>query len=345
MMNDYLPLQIAIAFILDILIGDPRWLPHPVRIMGMCIEYLEILLRRVFRSERTAGIFLTVMVVTGTYLTTLGIITIFYGIGRFWGIAASVIIIFYSLSVRDLLREVGNVMKALKSGNLTSARKNLSRIVGRDTHNLSEQQVTMGCIETAAESSVDGIIAPLFYAFIGGPAMAMTYKSINTLDSMVGYKNDRYKDLGWASARFDDVLNFIPARIAAIILPIASYICGADFSNSLRIVKRDGQKHPSPNSGIPEAAIAGALRVRLGGPGVYNGTHSNKPFIGDPQNNIAIDDINITTKIVMLSSIIMVVFGITFMLISDYLSMNGGWLTQRINELFTTKTFYKINGY
>jgi adenosylcobinamide-phosphate synthase len=341
-MDDYLTIQIAIAFVLDILIGDPRWLPHPVRIMGMCIEYLEILLRRVFRSERTAGIFLTVMVVTGTYLTTLGIIIIFYGFGTVWGIAASIVIIFYSLSIRDLLNETGNVLKALKSGNLPKARNNLSRIVGRDTHNLNEQQVATGCIETSAESSVDGIIAPLFYAFIGGPALAMAYKSINTLDSMVGYKNKKYHNFGWASAKLDDIANFIPARIAAIILPISSFICGADFSNSLRIVKRDGQKHPSPNSGIPEAAIAGALKIRLGGPGVYNGIPSDKPFIGDPINNIDFDDISNTTRIVMVSAIILVIFGITFMLISDYLSMNGGWLTQRIDGLFTTKTFYKF---
>ncbi len=342
-MDDYLTIQIAIAFVLDILIGDPRWLPHPVRIMGKCIEYLEILFRKVFRSERTAGIFLTGIIVMGSYLITFKIISFFYGFGTVWGIAASIVIIFYSLSIRDLLNETRNVLKALKSGNLPKARSNLSRVVGRDTHNLNEQQVATGCIETSAESSVDGIIAPLFYAFIGGPALAMAYKSINTLDSMVGYKNEKYHKFGWASAKLDDVANFIPARIAAIILPISSFICGADFSNSLRIVKRDGQKHPSPNSGIPEAAIAGALRIRLGGPSVYNGIHSDKPFIGDPINSIDFDDISNTTRIVMVSAIILVTLGITFILISDYLSINGGWLTQITNELFTTKTFYKFN--
>ena len=342
-MDDYLTIQIAIAFVLDILIGDPRWLPHPVRIMGKCIEYLEILFRKVFRSERTAGIFLTGIIVMGSYLITFKIISFFYGFGTVWGIAASIVIIFYSLSIRDLLNETRNVLKALKSGNLPKARSNLSRVVGRDTHNLNEQQVATGCIETSAESSVDGIIAPLFYAFIGGPALAMAYKSINTLDSMVGYKNEKYHKFGWASAKLDDVANFIPARIAAIILPISSFICGADFSNSLRIVKRDGQKHPSPNSGIPEAAIAGALRIRLGGPSVYNGIHSDKPFIGDPINSIDFDDISNTTRIVMVSAIILVTLGITFILISDYLSINGSWLTQITNELFTTKTFYKFN--
>ncbi|MHC4453624.1 MAG: CobD/CbiB family cobalamin biosynthesis protein, partial [Planctomycetota bacterium] len=189
-MIDYLPLQIAIAFILDILIGDPRWLPHPVKMIGMCIEYLEKVLLRSFTSERIAGIFLAFIVVIGTYLITFAIVCFFYSMGNIWGIAASIIIIFYSLSIRDLLKETGNVLKALKSGDLKKARRNLSRIVGRDTHNLNEQQVATGCIETSAESSVDGIIAPLFYAFLGGPALAMAYKSINTLDSMVGYKND-----------------------------------------------------------------------------------------------------------------------------------------------------------
>ncbi|MFQ5685541.1 MAG: adenosylcobinamide-phosphate synthase CbiB [Candidatus Scalindua sp.] len=342
-MNDYLTVQIAIAFILDIMIGDPRWLPHPIRMIGKCIEYLEKVLLSIFVSERMAGIFLTGIIVLGSYLITFKIISFFYGLGKIWGISVSIIIIFYSLSIRDLLKETGGVLKALKSGDLPKARSNLSRIVGRDTHNLSEKQVVTGCIETSAESSVDGIIAPLFYAFIGGPALAMAYKAVNTLDSMVGYKNEKYNNFGWASARLDDVANFIPARVAAIILPISSFICGADFSNSIRIVKRDGQKHPSPNSGIPEAAIAGALKISLGGPSVYDGIPSDKPFIGDPINNIDVDDISNTTRIVMVSAIILVVSGITFMLISDYFSMNGGWLTQRINELFTTKTFYKIN--
>ncbi len=342
-MDDYLTIQIAIAFVLDILIGDPRWLPHPIRMLGKCIEYLEVILRKAFVSERMAGIFLTGIIVLGSYLITFKIISFFYGLGTLWGIAASIITIFYSLSIRDLLNETKGVLKALKSGNLPKARSNLSRIVGRDTHNLSEKQVATGCIETSAESSVDGIIAPLFYAFIGGPALAMAYKSVNTLDSMVGYKNEKYNNFGWASAKLDDIANFIPARIAAIILPISSFICGADFSNSIRIVKRDGQKHPSLNSGIPEAAIAGALRIRLGGPSVYNGIHSDKPFIGDPINSIDFDHISNTTRIVMVSAIILVTLGITFMLISDYLFINGSWLTQITNELFITKTFYKFN--
>lgn len=344
-MNDYLSLQIAIAFVLDILIGDPRWLPHPVKMIGMCIEHIEKILRRLFTSERLAGILLVFIIVAGTYMVTYEIIRFSYSMGNFWGITASIIIIFYSLSIRDLLKETGNVLKALKSGDLKNARKNLSRIVGRDTHNLNEQQIATGCIETTAESSVDGIIAPLFYTFLGGPALAMAYKSINTLDSMVGYKNEKYINFGWASAILDDIANFIPARIAAIILPVSSFICGEDFSNSVKILKRDGRKHPSPNSGIPEAAIAGALRIRLGGPNTYNGILSDKPFIGDPKNCVDHDDIVSTTRIVMVSAIISVVIGIVFLLIGGYLSMNGDELIPVISESPSGRIFYKINAY
>ena len=341
-MNDYLYVQIGIAFLLDIMIGDPRWFPHPVRMIGVCIEYCERVLRKLIPSERVAGVFLTFIIVVGTYLVTYQILVFFFELRWSLGILVSIIIIFFSLSTRDLLKETTNVLKALKSGNLQKARKNLSRIVGRDTHNLSEQQVAMGCIETSAENIVDGIIAPLFYAFIGGPALAMAYKAINTLDSMVGYKNEKYLNFGWASANLDDIANFVPARIAAIVLPISSYICGADYSNSVKILKRDGQKHPSPNSGIPEAAIAGALRIRLGGPNIYNDVPSDKPYIGDPQKNVCFDDINSAAKIVLVSAIISVIFGIAFLLIGGYLSMSGNDFMLGTYESSSPRIFYKI---
>ena len=344
-MNDYLPVQIGIAFLLDIMIGDPRWFPHPVRMIGVCIEYCERVLRRLIPSEQVGGIFLTFIIVIGTYLVTYQLLVFFYEIRWSLGILVSIIIIFFSLSTRDLLRETGNVLKALKSGNLKTARKNLSRIVGRDTQNLSEEQIATGCIETSAENIVDGIIAPLFYAFIGGPALAMAYKSINTLDSMVGYKNDRYIDFGRASAKLDDVANYIPARIAAVVLPIASYLCGANYSNSVKILKRDGRKHPSPNSGIPEAAIAGALGIRLGGPSVYNDVRSDKPFIGDPQRNVSFHDISSTSKIVVVSAIISVVIGISVLLIDGYLSMGGNDLMIGAFDSSSPRIFYKMPGF
>ena len=314
-MYDYLALQIGVAFILDILIGDPRWLPHPVRIIGKCVELLEKVLRRVFASERLAGVFLAGITVAGTYLLTYEIINMFSRFGRIWEFAVSTIIIFFSLSIRDLFKEANGVMKELDSENIGQARERLSQIVGRDTHNLNKQQITKACVETTAENSIDGIIAPLFFAFIGGPALAMAYKAINTLDSMVGYKYGKYLNFGWASAKLDDLVNYIPARIAAVILPMSSYVCGADFSNSIKIIKRDGRKHPSPNSGIPEAAIAGALRIRLGGPGTYKGVVSDKPFIGGQTNEIIPDNIKHTIRIVFVAAVMSVACGITILLI------------------------------
>ncbi|MEE9605392.1 MAG: adenosylcobinamide-phosphate synthase CbiB [Candidatus Scalindua sp.] len=314
-MYDYLALQIGVAFILDILIGDPRWLPHPVRIIGKCVELLEKVLRRVFASERLAGVFLAGITVAGTYLLTYEIINMFSRFGRIWEFAVSTIIIFFSLSIRDLFKEANGVMKELDSENIGQARERLSQIVGRDTHNLNKQQITKACVETTAENSIDGIIAPLFFAFIGGPALAMAYKAINTLDSMVGYKYGKYLNFGWASAKLDDLVNYIPARIAAVILPMSSYVCGADFSNSIKIIKRDGRKHPSPNSGIPEAAIAGALRIRLGGPGTYKGVVSDKPFIGGQTNEIIPDNIKHTIRIVFVAAVMSVECGITILLI------------------------------
>lgn len=314
LMYDYLHYQIAIAFVLDLLIGDPRRLPHPIRMLGRAIDVLEKLLRNLFTSGRLAGVFLTGIIVIGTYLLTFEIICIFSYLGKAWEIAAGAIIVFFSLSIRDLLTESKGILKLLKSGNIAKARERLSKIVGRDTENLDEREITRGCIETTAENSVDGIIAPLFYAFIGGPPLAMAYKAINTLDSMVGYKNERYLKFGWASARLDDLANYVPARLASVILIVSSFICGADYKNALKTAIKDGQKHPSPNSGVPEATIAGALRIRLGGPCTYNGITSNKPFIGRPLKEIGPDDIKDTIRIVLVASILTISFGITIFL-------------------------------
>ncbi len=341
-MNDYLALQIGIAFILDILIGDPRWLPHPVRIIGKCVELLEKVLRKAFASERLAGVFLAGIIVSGTYLLTREIINMFSHLGKIWEFAISTIIIFFSLSIRDLFKEAKGVMKELESGNIGQARESLSQIVGRDTHNLNKQQITKACVETTAENSVDGIIAPLFFAFIGGPALAMAYKAINTLDSMVGYKYRKYLNLGWASANLDDIANYVPARIAAIILPMSSYMCGADFLNSIKIIKRDRRKHPSPNSGIPEAAIAGALGIKLGGPSTYKGVISNKPFIGDQTNEIVTDNIKHTIRVVFVAAVLSVTLGIAAFFIVSYLTFFGSEFAETIKEILFSRTFYRL---
>ncbi|MDR4497011.1 MAG: adenosylcobinamide-phosphate synthase CbiB [Candidatus Scalindua sp.] len=333
-MYEHLAIQIGVAFLLDLLIGDPVWIPHPVRIMGKGIIFLEMVLRKVIASgrpsgmlssyrvrrdtykERLAGIILTGTIVLGTYFITYEIMHAVTYLGKMCVWAAGAILIYFSLSARDLIKEAKGVFRALESGNIIQARENLSRIVGRDTHDLDEEQIIKGCVETVAENSVDGIIAPLFYAVIGGPPLVMAYKAINTLDSMVGYKNTEFLHLGWASAKLDDMANYVPARIAAILLPVSSSLCGMGFSPSIRMVIRDGQKHPSPNSGIPEAAVAGALGIRLGGPSTYKGVVSDKQFIGDAWKKVIPDNIKHSIKIVFVASVLSVVSGISVLFLA-----------------------------
>lgn len=201
-------------------------------------------------------------------------------------------------------------MTFLKENDLIQARKALSQIVGRDTAYLNEEQIIRACVETVAESSVDGILSPLFYSFAGGPGAAMAYKAVSTLDSMVGHKDERYIRFGWASARLDDVANYIPARISGVLIPIASFLCGYGLRKSLRIAFRDGRKHQSPNSGIPEAAMAGALRVQLGGPSTYQGEVIKKPFIGDVQNRLTLESIGMAITIMQVASLLFLTCGI-----------------------------------
>ncbi len=285
------------AFLLDLLIGDPRWLPHPVRIIGRAITSGEALLRRFCTSpvqERRAGALL-VLLITG--LATVGAICVQWGIGLLsvhlsaqLGAALMVCFVATTIATRELIGSVQLVVKTAKAGKLADARRHLSMIVGRDTEHLAERDVIRAALETLAENLSDGVIAPLFYLAIGGFPAAMAYKAVNTLDSMVGYKNDRYLHFGWAAARLDDVANYLPARITGLLIVTAAFITGlfaksgspiGRAARSLRILRRDGRNHTSPNSGIPEAALAGALGVRMGGPSLYGGRIVEKPSIGE----------------------------------------------------------------
>ncbi len=273
------PLELLIAFGFDVLIGDPRWLPHPVRIIGKAIEWGEAILRKLMPA-RIGGVLLAVTMVGATYFLT------YYAVEfirlRIGGITATIIIAYLAsttLALRGLVMAVGGVFK---SKDIELARRRLSRIVGRDTASLDEEGIHRAAIETLAENTSDGIIAPLFYLAIGGVPLAMAYKAVNTLDSMVGYKNDRYIKFGWAPARIDDIANFIPARLTgALMVVAASFVRAAHATDALMTMLRDGGKHSSPNSGIPEAAMAGALGVVLGGPSVYGGVLVEKPRIGE----------------------------------------------------------------
>lgn len=274
-------LIILSALLLDLIIGDPRWLPHPVVAIGYLINWLDRWLRRDWLNERLAGILLLLIVVTCSAGITLILLQSLLILLPLAGWIATVLVSSTCLAAKSLHKESDRVASALLAGDLPLARRYLSYIVGRDTDQLEEPEIWRAVVETVAENTSDGIIAPLFWLTIGGPVAAMTYKAVSTLDSMVGYKNRRYLQMGWASARMDDLLNYIPARLSALLLICAAPLAGCSASNALRILLRDRLKHPSPNSGHPEAAAAGALGVRLGGAASYGGNSSWKEYIGD----------------------------------------------------------------
>ena len=287
-------LKIWVANGLDILWGDPYWFPHPVRLMGLYIKSFEKLLVKGDESRRVLkflGILLTITTVGLSFgLTrlllelTLRIDITFYNI-------TSILLIYTTMAGRCLHKEAYKIMKNLEEGNISLARKQLSYIVGRDVEGLEEKDIVKAVVETVSENTGDGIIAPLFYLFIGGVPAAIAYKAINTLDSMVGYKNHRYKDFGYASAILDDIANYIPSRLTAIFMLLSAFVLKLDYKNAYKIIKRDRRKHLSPNSGYPESAAAGALGISLGGESYYSGKLIKKPIIGDDHRESRSNDI------------------------------------------------------
>jgi len=276
--------EIITAYFLDLIVGDPYWLPHPVRIIGKVIEYLARVLRKNNqnqRAEKIKGIFLTVITVGLSYYIIYFLIYIAGIISPGLKFAFSSFFIFTTLSTKNLGEEAFSVYRALKENNLELARERVSRIVGRDTRDLDENGIVRATVETVAENTVDGIISPLFYAVLGGAPMAMAYKAVNTLDSMVGYKNEKYLYFGWFSAKLDDLANYLPARISVLLIPVASLMLRQRGLAALRAIFRDGKKSPSPNAGIPEAGFAGALGIQLGGVNFYQGVEEYRPVLGE----------------------------------------------------------------
>ena len=273
---------ILAAVLLDLVLGDPRALPHPVVAIGRLISFLEGPLRRLFTDTRLAGVVLLVTTVGVTYAGASLLIMAAYAIAPDAGFLAGLYVAWVSLAARSLHVESAKVTKALECADLAGARLALSYIVGRETAKLSELEIVRGAVETVAENTGDGVIAPLFYLMLGGPPLALAYKAVNTLDSMVGYKNERYLDFGWASARFDDLANYLPARLTGLLMVLAAPLCALSGRGAWRIMRRDCRNHSSPNSGFPEAAAAGALGVELGGANRYFGKLVEKPAIGNP---------------------------------------------------------------
>jgi adenosylcobinamide-phosphate synthase len=263
---------IAAACLLDWVVGDPEWFPHPVRWMGRCTQLAESLLLRPEQTARVQflkGAALTAGLVGASYLATAKAIKT--------GTATEILLGWTCIASRNLIDEGLAVIRALEQEELLLARQRLSRIVGRDTQSLSESEINRAVIETLAESTCDGIVAPLFYMAIGGVPLAMAYKAVNTLDSMIGHADQRYFYFGKVAARLDDVANYLPSRLAALAFTTG---CTTNASSALRIWRRDGGKHKSPNAGQPESAMAGALQVRLGGENTYAGERIATPLLG-----------------------------------------------------------------
>lgn len=284
-----LELLIIGALLLDFLMGDPRWLPHPVVLMGKLIHLLEHLVRRFFVPGNVyylAGGVIVLLTVTLSYGLTAGLIYYSHLLHPYLGMSVHMILLYTTLAAKSLQQHAMAVKVPLEKGELLEARTQLARIVGRDTDQLPPQEIVRGTVETVAENTVDGITAPLFYAFLGGAPLAMAYKAVNTLDSMLGYRDSRYRQLGWAAARLDDVANYLPARITGIIFLLLSPFTPGGFTGTWQIIKRDAPKHPSPNSGIPEAAVAGSLKIQLGGVNYYRGVKSFRALMGEPVGSL-----------------------------------------------------------
>ena len=273
--------QIAIALLLDLALGDPRWMPHPVRLIGRLIAALEGPARRAIPDARLAGSVTALAVILAAALATGAMIGIAGWIHPLLEDAVSILLLYTTLAARDLADHSIGVYRALERFDLAEARRLVSWLVGRDTGRLTEAEVVRAAVESVAENTVDGIIAPLFFAAIGGPAVAMAYKAVSTLDSMIGYRTERYIDFGRTAAKIDDGANYIPARLAAPIITTAAALTGGRATAAWRIARRDGRKHLSPNAGIAEAAFAGALGIRLGGVIERRGRPVNLPEIGD----------------------------------------------------------------
>ena len=303
-------IKIWIAYVLDLIFGDPQNVVHPVQVIGKIISAGEkVLLRKKYKF--LAGAVLNIFTVSITY-TLMYLISKSVKISVFFMII-EIYLMYTIFSINSLAREGNRVYRILKEGDIERARKDLSYLVSRDTETMDEKMIIRSTMETISENTVDGIVAPMFYMFLGGMPLAMAYKAINTLDSMVGYKNEKYMDFGKFSAKVDDVANFIPARITGILIVLASMILGYDYKNSLKIFIRDRKNHSSPNSAHSEASVAGALGVQFGGKVSYFGKEIDKPTIGDKTKEFELEDIRKNIRIMYVTSFLsLVIFSLIF---------------------------------
>lgn len=301
------------GFVLDAIFGDPAWLPHPVVYMGKAISALEKRLRarlpKTPQGELLGGAIVAFCLPVGTFLLTSLVCLGAARISPWLGLAVQMFWCGQALAAKGLAQESTNVYRELVKPDLPAARKAVSRIVGRDTQDLTLEGVTRAAVETVAENASDGVIAPLLYMLIGGAPLALTYKAINTMDSMLGYKNEKYLYFGRAAAKLDDVANYIPSRLAALLWIMAAAFTRNDAKGAWRIWRRDRRNHASPNSAQTESACAGALGVQLAGPAYYFGEYYPKPTIGDPLRPIEPEDILRADRMMYVASGFALAFG------------------------------------
>ena len=307
------------GFVLDAIFGDPAWLPHPVVLMGKAITALEKRLRTQFpktpQGELCGGAVLAAVLPVGTFLITALVCRLAAALQPLAGLAVQMFWCAQALAAKGLMQESRNVYKELQKQDLPAARKAVARIVGRDTQNLTAEGVTKAAVETVAENASDGVIAPLLYMLLGGAPLALTYKAINTMDSMLGYKNQKYLYFGRAAARLDDVANYLPSRLAGLLWVAAAALTGSSARGAWKIWRRDRRNHASPNSAQTESACAGALGVQLAGPAYYFGEYYDKPTIGDALRPVESKDILRANRMMYAESLLALALGIALRLL------------------------------
>lgn len=302
-------LPMLVGFVIDIFVGDPYNFPHPIRAIGTLIAKLEKFVRSRFKSQRKGGVFLALTVLIVSTLIPLAVLFLCYKINIFLGLAAESVMCWQLVAARCLQKESMKVCYAVEEKDIEKARQAVSMIVGRDTDVLDETGIVKAAVETVAENTSDGVTAPIMYIALGGAPLGFFYKAANTMDSMIGYTNEKYIDIGRFAAKLDDVLNFIPSRLTALVMIISAYLLGADGKNAARIWKRDRRKHASPNSAQTESVCAGALDIRLAGDAYYFGELHKKEFIGDDIRTPESEDIRRANRLMYCTSVIVLIVG------------------------------------
>jgi len=297
-------IQIILGYTMDLFIGDPYWLFHPVRWIGQLILLLEkrLLKEESGNKQKFKGLLLLIIVSSLSFVIPFYLLRLAFKVHMLLGLFVEAFMIYQIFATKCLDVETKKVYKALKNGDITEARKAISYLVSRDTESMTDEDIIKASIETIAENLGDGVIAPMFFVVIGGAPLGWYYKSVNTLDSMVGYKNDKFNHYGYCSAKWDDVLNYVPARLTAIFILIAGLFLRLNLKNGIKMLKRDKHNHSSPNSAFPESAAAGLLDIQLGGKASYFGEVSMKPTMGDKNKTIHVEDLYKTKQLLYVTS-------------------------------------------